>query len=155
MRPFTSVPEERETMIINPKRAKANISEDPNMSESLARGGERKSNVSPEAKAPTVEPKIDALKALVALPCCANAYPSRVVAADAAVPGILRTMAGIDPAYTPAFHMPKRKRMPVSAGKIKVNGRRMVIAAAAVNPGMAPKTMPTNTPNNMARRFIG
>ncbi len=45
--------------------------------------------------------------------------------------------------------------MPVSAGKINVNGKRIVIAAAAVKPGMAPKIIPTKTPSNMAMRFIG
>jgi hypothetical protein len=153
MRPLTSVPEERETITARPNSAKENISAGPNMRESLARGGERNTNVNPDTIAPRVEPNMEALKARVAFPFFDSAYPSRAVAADAGVPGMLSVMAGMDPAYVPAFQMAIRKRMPISAGKIKVSGSKMVMAAAAVKPGIAPNMIPIITPTSMARRF--
>ena len=154
IRPLTKVPEERVTMINKPNRVNANISAGPNINENLANGGDKKRSTKPETVAPKTEPTMDALKAFAAFPCCANLYPSRTVAADAAVPGMFNTIAGMDPAYTAAFQIPMRKRTPVSDGKAKVSGRRIVMAAAAVRPGIAPNINPTNTPKNMARRLI-
>jgi hypothetical protein len=94
----TKEAEDRAETVVIPRSAKANISAGPKLSAMLARSGDRNISAKADIMPPKADPMIEARSARRARPARDSAKPSMVVAAAAAVPGMLRQMAVIEPA---------------------------------------------------------
>jgi hypothetical protein len=76
-------------------------------------------------------------------------WPSYVVAIDAGVPGMFSSMAGTNPPETPPMKMELSKAIPAEGSIPYVSGKSKAMASVLVNPGIAPKINPRNTPPTM------
>ena len=85
-------------------------------------------------------------RARPASPFSAIGYPSRIVADEAGVPGVLMRTAGIDPPKIPPLYTPRRSKMPVMGCIENVNGNVKATAMVADMPGIAPPMTPTTMP---------
>ncbi len=74
------------------------------------------------------------------------AGPSKVLAMDAGVPGVLIRMAGMPPAQMAELYTPRSMASPWAGGAQKVRGVRIATAMVAVSPGRAPIKTPAPTP---------
>jgi hypothetical protein len=76
-------------------------------------------------------------------------YPSRVVAQLGTVPGVLRSIAGIEPPRLQEAPPADPKRTKATIGvRPQENGINKAITMVALMPGIAPKTSPTIEPKN-------
>jgi hypothetical protein len=101
------------------------------------------------------EKMIPVLRALYACPFSAIGCPSKVVAIDAGVPGILSKIAEISPPETEPTYKAIRIDIPSTADRPYVTGKNSAIAMTEVSPGTAPKIIPTPTPTINSRIILG
>ena len=90
------------------------------------------------------------LSALPASPRAAIGCPSKQVATDAGVPGILSRIAEIRPPDVPPIYRASSSEMPSIGDMPKVTGRNRATPMVTVRPGMAPTMMPTIVPLTMS-----
>ena len=101
---------------------------------------------------PTKEAVIPNPRALPGFPARAIGNPSIVVMIAAGVPGILKSVAVINPPLTAPTYM-LIKRMKAKIGSIlNVNGSVRAISIAPVKPGIAPIVIPNTVPNTIKER---
>jgi hypothetical protein len=81
-------------------------------------------------------------KALPASPFLANGYPSKVVAADAEVPGVLIKIAVIDPANVAETYIVDKTAMACTGSIVNVNGSNNAAPVVAPRPGKTPIITP-------------
>ena len=97
-------------------------------------------------KPPMNENTIPIPKAFPASPLSTIGYPSKVVAMEAAVPGIFNSIAEIKPPEAPPINNPIIIATPFTASNVYVIGRHKATAIAVFNPGTAPNIIPKITP---------
>jgi hypothetical protein len=68
---------------------------------------------------------------------------------EAGVPGIFSNIAEISPPETPPRYNPNRSDIPLTSESPYVSGSPRAIDIVAVNPGIAPNTIPMTTPEKM------
>ncbi len=95
---------------------------------------------------PKNEKTIPRPRAFPACPFSAIGWPSKVVAIDAAVPGIFIKIADIRPPENPPIYTPISNASPSDITILKVIGKNNAIAIVVERPGIAPKIRPTMTP---------
>ena len=84
--------------MLNPNTPKANISTTPKFRATLESRGAVNSSAQAENMPPKVEAMVEMLRARPGCPSlCAMGYPSRQVAAELAVPGVLIRIAVMEP----------------------------------------------------------
>jgi hypothetical protein len=81
-------------------------------------------------------------------------YPSKHVAIEEGVPGVLIRIAGKAPPYMAEQYTALTHISPITGSIAKVNGTNIATAIVAVNPGRAPAIMPSGMSKVMAARFL-
>ena len=120
-----------------------------------AKYGDRKMRAKMLIMPPINEYKIPTPKAFPASPCSAIGPPSKTVAIDDGVPGILSNIAEINPPEIPPRYNPTSREIPSTVGSPKDNGKNNTIAIVEDNPGIDPKIMPIITPNVIRAKQVG
>ena len=68
-------------------------------------------------------------------------------------PGTLIKIADMAPPKLAPLLIPTRNAMALKGLSTKVRGIAMAMAMGPLSPGIAPTTMPTNTPNTISKKF--
>jgi len=102
---------------------------------------------------PKKEDVIAVPRASPALPFFAISCPSIAVADAEGVPGMLSSMAEIDPPVIPEEKSPRRRQKEVTGGSVKVRGSRRTIPRLMVSPGVDPINKPNSAPIMEAEIF--
>src|SRR6185312_3108708 len=152
-RPFKVAPWDATETTQSPSIASAKYSAGPNFRATLTSGLEARISANDPTIAPTNEAVTDRPSATRTFPCRVNAYPSNVVAADAASPGTLIMMALIEPAYVPATWMLASISRPARGFIRNVNGNSMAIAMIGPRPGTTPIHKPPKVDSAMTARL--
>jgi hypothetical protein len=142
-------------IIVKENNAIAKYSKGVNLSANFAKLGEININAKILIIPPIKEYNIPAPRALPASPLSAIGPPSRTVAIDDGVPGILSNIADISPPDIPPMYKPINNEIPFIGVIPKDMGRNKTTAMVADNPGMDPKIIPTITPNVISIKHIG
>ena len=87
--------------------------------------------------------------ALPASPRLAIGAPSKQVATEEGVPGMLIKIAEIRPPDTPPTYKPINSEIAAVISMPKVSGMHSATAIVAVRPGIEPKIIPTTTPSEI------
>jgi len=153
--PLNRDPPDRLAIRVRPNIATQKNSAEPNRIESLAKGGERSKRNKTPAMPPMTEEIVARLMASTARPVFAIGYPSKAVAMDDGVPGVLTRIAAKEPPYIAPIYTAPRATSPFKGDMVKVNGRSTAKAIAAVRPGIAPTKSPADTPPNINKKTIG
>ena len=94
-------------------------------------------------------------KALAACPLAAMGAPSKQVATELGVPGILIRMAEIRPPEIAPMYRLISRHMVLVLSMVKTMDMNTEMASVALMPGIAPKTIPTAVPRTISRRQPG
>jgi hypothetical protein len=138
---------------INVKEKKSN---GPKRVDQLAIGSASNTRKMLEMTPPTNEADTPNPNARPGWPPTAMGYPSKVVIMDAGVPGIRNKVAEINPPLIDPTYMETNNTI-ASAGFCmeKVNGNVSAINMAPVSPGIAPTTIPSETPSTIKKQGQG
>ena len=136
-------------MSVNENTAMAKYSYGPNFRAIVESGGARKISAKTLSKPPQNENTMPIPNAFPASPRLAIGDPSKQVATEEGVPGILIKIAEIRPPETPPTYKPINSEIAAVISMPKVSGMQSATAMVAVKPGMEPKIIPTTTPNTI------
>ena len=70
-------------------------------------------------------------------------------------PGMLMRMAAKLPPVIPPAKTPSRSATAVVGSRMKVTGKRMMMPALVVSPGIIPQMRPCRAPSAVARMLVG
>lgn len=153
--PFTMEPEASTATIVSAKNEMPKFSAGVNFRAMSASSGAQKVSTRKENTEPRKENTMPYPRALPASPFFAMGCPSKQVAMDDAVPGMLSRMAEIRPPEIPPMYTATSRFMPMEGVMLKVRGRNNATAMAAESPGMEPNIIPTATPAAMSSKDVG
>jgi len=141
--------------IESPKIARAKYSGAPKLSATLLKRGEIQNNIIDEKIPPKVDAIVDIPSALPASPLRFMGYPSKVVAAELAVPGVFIKIAVIDPPYMAPQNTPRSIKTPDSPCIFNVRGIIIDNPIIEESPGIEPTKIPIKQPKNIIKRLNG
>ena len=133
----------------------AKYSQAPNLRAIFASCGAISTNIKAEKSPPINDANTPIVSASLGLPFRAIGDPSKHVTSDAGDPGMFNSIAATNPPLIPPTYTPSRVVTPWFAVIAKVKGSTSDTPSAAVNPGIAPKTIPTNIPTVKSKNKIG
>ena len=90
-----------------------------------------------------------------ASPFWVNGNPSNVVAEAEGEPGMLIRIAAKLPPVIPPTKTPRSSATAVVGSRMKVIGKRMMMPALVVSPGIIPLIRPCKAPRAVARMLVG
>ena len=122
---------------------------------SLASVGAMNISATTDSTVPMKENTMPAPKALAACPLATMGAPSRQVATELGVPGILIRMAEIRPPEIAPMYRLISRHMVLVLSIVKTMDMNTEMASVALMPGIAPKTIPTAVPRTISRRQPG